>query len=101
MADQWPVLRQDCRSLAGQTRHTPTLWNPRREKAIVHIDTTPAEVDASYTVAVGIIGDLSLALGELAVRTAPRQTVVLTRCSMHNRLHTITRRQGERWPDCI
>jgi acetolactate synthase-1/2/3 large subunit len=56
------------------------LWNPHRDKAIVHIDTTPAEVDASYTVAVGIMGDLSLSLAELAARTVPRHTTAVTTC---------------------
>ena len=47
----------------------PHLWHPTRDRTIIHIDSSPAEVDASYSVAVGVIGDIAHSLtriGELA-----------------------------------
>ena len=52
---------------------TPALWNHQRDKRIVHVDLSPAEVDAAYTVAVEVIGDLSTSLAEMAARTTPSQ----------------------------
>jgi acetolactate synthase-1/2/3 large subunit len=42
--------------------YAPRFWNPHRDKTIVHVDHSPAEVDAHYTPAVGVLGDLSLSL---------------------------------------
>jgi acetolactate synthase-1/2/3 large subunit len=42
--------------------YAPCFWNPRRDKRIVHVDGSPAEVDEHYIVEVGILGDLSLSL---------------------------------------
>ncbi len=47
----------------------PYLWHPSRDRTIIHIDTTPAEVDAYYPVKVGVVGDIKhslLRIGELA-----------------------------------
>ncbi|MGM0595238.1 MAG: acetolactate synthase large subunit [Pseudomonadota bacterium] len=47
----------------------PHLWHPSRDRAIIHIDTMPAEVDAYYTVKVGVVGDIKhslIRIGELA-----------------------------------
>ena len=33
----------------------PRLWNPARDKAIVHIDQSPAEVDAHYILEAGVV----------------------------------------------
>ncbi len=47
----------------------PYLWHPSRDRRIVHIDTTPAEVDAYYSIEVGVVGDIKhslLRIGELA-----------------------------------
>ncbi len=53
--------------------YPPAHWNPDRDKKIVHIGGSPAEVDAHYQLACGIEADLSLALDELAQRVTPRQ----------------------------
>lgn len=53
--------------------YAPSLWNPHRDKKIVHVDMSPAEVDASYIVAVGVIGDISTSLHEIAARAQPSQ----------------------------
>lgn len=50
----------------------PARWNPDRDKRIVHIDRTPAEVDSHYSLACGIESDLSLALDALALKITPR-----------------------------
>lgn len=52
----------------------PERWNPKRDKEIVHIDASPAEVDQSYVVAVGVVGDIGLALDRIAERVPPRST---------------------------
>jgi acetolactate synthase-1/2/3 large subunit len=42
--------------------YAPCFWNPRKEKRIVHLDGSPAEVDEHYIVDVGVLGDLRLSL---------------------------------------
>lgn len=39
--------------------YPPRLWNPNRNKRIVHIDFLPAEVDENYRVEVELVGDLA------------------------------------------
>ena len=54
--------------------YDPARWNPGRDKRIVHVDSAPAEVDAHYVLAAGIVGDIADALdrvGDLA--TAKRE----------------------------
>jgi len=36
--------------------YAPCFWNPRRDKRIVHVDGSPAEVDEHYIVDVGVLG---------------------------------------------
>ncbi len=48
--------------------YAPCLWNLRRDKQIVHIDVSPAEVDDHYTVTVGVLGDLNLSLDLLGAK---------------------------------
>ncbi len=54
--------------------YSPCLWNLDRNKKIVHVDMSPAEVDASYIVAVGVVGDILASLDELTERATPRQS---------------------------
>jgi acetolactate synthase-1/2/3 large subunit len=51
--------------------YAPCLWNPRRDKRIVHLDVSPAEVDAHYIVEVGVLGDLRLSLELLGEKVMP------------------------------
>lgn len=53
--------------------YSPEKWNPKREKKIVHIDMTPAEVDAHYIVGVGVVGDISISLKEIADKATPNE----------------------------
>jgi acetolactate synthase I/II/III large subunit len=65
--------------------YAPCFWNAQRDKAIVHVDVSPAEVDEHYIVELGVLGDihLSLELIEAGLQPFPttwahaaRQTVI-------------------------
>jgi acetolactate synthase-1/2/3 large subunit len=43
--------------------YAPCLWNPNRDKHIVHVDVSPAEVDAHYIIDVGVLGFRSILPG--------------------------------------
>jgi acetolactate synthase I/II/III large subunit len=45
---------------------SPSRWNPDRTKKIIHVHRTVAEVDASYSLAVGIQGSIGEALDAIA-----------------------------------
>lgn len=45
--------------------YAPCFWNPNRDKHVVHVDVLPAEVDAHYHVAVGVLGDMALSLDRI------------------------------------
>jgi len=51
----------------------PELWNPKKDKKIVHIDRTPAEVDASYVPDIEVLGDIGNSLDRLTDMGAGRQ----------------------------
>lgn len=55
--------------------YAPHSWNPQRDKKIVHVDMTPAEVDAAYIVNAGVVGDIAASLDALAHRATPHFTV--------------------------
>ncbi|MEM7410739.1 MAG: acetolactate synthase large subunit [Myxococcota bacterium] len=50
--------------------YPPSLWNPRRDKRILHIDFLPAEVDGHYRAEVEVVGDLAHTLWMLNERVA-------------------------------
>src|SRR5713226_2750686 len=50
----------------------PDMWNPNGDKTIVHIDALPAEVDANYIVAVGVLGDIGSSLRGITLKAKPR-----------------------------
>ena len=50
----------------------PGRWNPGGAKRIVHIDTTPAEVDAAYRPQIELIGDIGGTLRRLLAALLPR-----------------------------
>ncbi|MEO8632684.1 MAG: acetolactate synthase large subunit [Chloroflexota bacterium] len=50
----------------------PVLWNPKRDKAVVHIDSTAAELDGHYQPSIEVIGELDEALAALAETVKPR-----------------------------
>lgn len=57
----------------------PRLWNPDRNKRILHIDCTPAEVDAWYNVDVEVVGEIGPALRMLADICFPREEINFTK----------------------
>jgi len=53
--------------------YPPNLWHPTRDRKIVHIDMSPAEVDASYIVDVGVVGDIKHSLIRISELASPHQ----------------------------
>jgi acetolactate synthase-1/2/3 large subunit len=51
--------------------YSPAHWNPDGKKRIIHIDTTPAEVDAAYRPEIELIGDIEGSLRRLLAATLP------------------------------
>ena len=51
----------------------PYLWHPTRDRTLIHIDTTHAEVDAYYSVVVGVVGNINHSLNRLAALTSVHQ----------------------------
>ncbi|HUQ28274.1 MAG TPA: acetolactate synthase large subunit [Usitatibacter sp.] len=53
----------------------PDMWNPDNDKTIIHIDALPAEVDANYIVACGVLGDIGHALRGITLKCRPRKEI--------------------------
>jgi acetolactate synthase-1/2/3 large subunit len=51
----------------------PYLWHPTRDRKIIHIDMSPAEVDECYNVEVGVVGDIKHSLLRIAELATPHQ----------------------------
>ncbi|MCH9026206.1 MAG: acetolactate synthase large subunit [Proteobacteria bacterium] len=56
--------------------YSPASWHPNRDKKIIHIDATPAEVDAHYVLEAGVVGDIAEALNEIADQARPRESKI-------------------------
>lgn len=52
----------------------PHLWHMEKNRNIIHIDATPAEVDEYYIVAAGVIGDIGASLQSIAAKAQPRES---------------------------
>jgi len=52
--------------------YAPRVWNPRRDKRVIHIDTLPSEVDQYYQPEVDIVSEIPSALDALAAASRPR-----------------------------
>ena len=48
--------------------YSPKKWNPFKDKKIIHIDESRAEIDSSYIPAVEVFGDISDSLNEIVKR---------------------------------
>ncbi|HKA52097.1 MAG TPA: acetolactate synthase large subunit, partial [Candidatus Binatia bacterium] len=70
----WWLDRADVVIAVGYdlVEYAPARWNPYRDKKVVHLDRSPAEVDAAYTVDVEVVGDLNASLPALAVNPPSR-----------------------------
>jgi len=51
----------------------PVLWNPKRDKTVVHVDSTAAELDGHYHPSIEVIGELDDSLTALAELVKPRE----------------------------
>ncbi len=51
----------------------PHPWNPGKDRQIIHVNFSPAEVDEHYIVAVGLIGDVGAALEGIGGLVEPRE----------------------------
>lgn len=54
--------------------YAPVRWNPHADKAILHIHRTVAEVDANYTLEVGLQGSIGEALDAIAAASGIHET---------------------------
>lgn len=52
----------------------PRLWHPTRDRKIIHIDMSPAEVDACYIVEAGVVGDITHSLQRISELAKPHET---------------------------
>ena len=52
--------------------YAPRAWNPRNEKTIIHVDFTPADVDAFYQPAVELVADIAASLRALQQELGPQ-----------------------------
>src|SRR5688500_11071027 len=50
----------------------PVIWNPKRDKAVVHVDSTAAEIDGHYQPSIEVIGELDESLKALTALVKPR-----------------------------
>jgi acetolactate synthase-1/2/3 large subunit len=48
----------------------PYLWHPNKDKKIIHIDLSYAEVDAHYILEAGVLGDISDSLTRIAAQAS-------------------------------
>lgn len=55
----------------------PYLWHPSRDRTLIHIDASHAEVDAYYSVVVGVVGNINHSLNRLAKVCKPHQGVAM------------------------
>jgi acetolactate synthase-1/2/3 large subunit len=51
--------------------YPPNLWHPHKEKKIIHVDMSPAEVDEHYILECGVIGDIGASLDKLTTLAQP------------------------------
>ncbi|MCA8838015.1 MAG: acetolactate synthase large subunit [Gammaproteobacteria bacterium] len=55
--------------------YPPRLWNIGADKKIIHIDLNAAEVDSSYELEAGVIGDVSYSLAQLQNLAKPERDI--------------------------
>ena len=67
--------KADCVICVGydMVEYHPDMWNPNADKTIIHIDAQPAEVDACYKVATGLLGDIGETCAASRCRQAARR----------------------------
>ncbi len=50
----------------------PHLWHKTRDRTLIHIDMSPAEVDSSYVVNIGVVGNIGDSLNRIADIAKPQ-----------------------------
>lgn len=50
----------------------PRLWNPGKDKKIIHVDNSPAEVDAHYILEAGVVGTITDSLERIGAKSRRR-----------------------------
>ena len=68
--------------------YPPERWNPNRDKRLVHLHRTTAEVDAYYSLAVGVGGNISDTLDAIAVAATPMDRDHKFHATIRKLLHT-------------
>ncbi len=51
----------------------PYLWHPTRDRKIIHIDSSHAEVDQAYSVSAGVVGDIKHSLIRIGALATPHE----------------------------
>jgi acetolactate synthase-1/2/3 large subunit len=64
----------------------PVIWNPKRDKTVVHVDSTAAELDGHYQPSIEVIGELDESLKALTALVTPREDRNLVQASAGSRL---------------
>ncbi len=54
----------------------PHLWHPGKDRKILHIDSSPAEVDEHYVVEAGVVGKIGSSLARIAEEAVPRDGIL-------------------------
>jgi acetolactate synthase-1/2/3 large subunit len=52
----------------------PVLWNPKSDKAVIHVDSSAAELDGHYQPSIEVVGELDESLTALTSATKPRSS---------------------------
>ena len=65
----------------------PVIWNPKRDKTVVHVDSTAAELDGHYHPSIEVIGELDESLSALAALVKPREEGSWVKASAGTRLN--------------
>ncbi len=52
--------------------YAPSLWNPRNDKTIIHVDSTSAEIDTNYQPSIQLVGHIGQTLSILTGQVKPR-----------------------------
>jgi len=52
--------------------YSPSRWNPDSDKKIIHIDFTPAEVQANYVPDIELVGDINVTIDRLRMLLDPK-----------------------------
>ena len=51
--------------------HAPQTWNRRPRRPLIHIDASPAEIDAAYMPEIELVGDIGASLQILSAQASP------------------------------